>query len=159
MGNYDCEIPERADAIVKHERNVFNPALVGSVRTGKEEQKKLVIIDTNLHVQDPHAIILSYFNTQNDTQFIHGVRKSFLGRVIGLVICLVFLKFFFAEMLYSFWLFALVMILGVIIGLSSWLVYRGVYTWLAASRHDGLRGVFYSAVAFTFVTILFGAFI
>ena len=159
MATYDCGIPEHADKVVPHERNVFNPALVGTVKKGKDDQKKIVIIDTNLHVQDPHAIILSYFNTQNDTQFIHSTRKSFLGRVMGLVISLVFLKFFFAEMLYSFWIFLLVMILGALLGLSSWLVYRAVYGWVASSRSDGLRGVFYNVAAFTLIVVIFGAFI
>ncbi|MFT4343115.1 MAG: hypothetical protein ACMXYE_00025 [Candidatus Woesearchaeota archaeon] len=130
---------------------------MSSEKKGKE---KLVIIDTNLHVQDPHGIILSYFNTQGDNQFTHGNTKSFLRRCMGLFGTLVFLKFFFQEMITTFWMALLIVLMGAVMGVIF--VKGGDFFIRILTRSgssDGLRGVFIQLTFMTLIVLVLGVFI
>jgi len=129
----------------------------------KQEVKgssKLMIVDTNLHVQDPYAIILSYFNTSNKSQFILGTRKQFVGRSAGLVIGMFFLKFFFAEMFTGIWSFVSLLGISAIVGIVASVAVETMLTVYQRSvRNDAIRGITLQAIFFIVILLVVGAFV
>ena len=124
------------------------------------EPKHTVIIDTDLHIQDPHEIILSYFNTSNDSQFIFGKRKAFIQRVMGMFVAFTFMKFFFQELFTGFWFFILALILSLILGFVIAVGSKfAVQVVKKAARGDGVRGVFLQLTFMTLIVLLIGIFI
>jgi hypothetical protein len=129
---------------------------------GKKDKgvKHTVIIDADLHVQDPEEIILSYFNTSNDTQFAYGPIKDFKKRLLGLFISFVMMKFFFEEM-FTGWISVLLiggasLILGFIFSEGVSLFVKWLNT---AAKKDSIRGIFLQITFITFIVILIGIFI
>lgn len=126
----------------------------------KEDSKHTVIIDTDLHIQDPHDIILSYFNTQSDSQFVLGPKKSFKMRMAGIFIALVFMKFFFDEMFTSFWMFLTILLVSVVLG---FIFAEGVSLFVRiiknSARKDGIRGIAYNLIFITLIVLALGIFI
>jgi hypothetical protein len=124
------------------------------------EAKHTVIIDTDLHIQDPHDIILSYFNTQTDSQFVLGPKKGFRMRLIGIFVALVFMKFFFEEMFTSIWMFLLILIISLALG---FVFAEGVCFFVRimqnAPKKDGIRGIAYQLIFITIIVVLLGIFI
>ncbi|MCB9359394.1 hypothetical protein H6503_05665 [Candidatus Woesearchaeota archaeon] len=126
----------------------------------QDESKHTVIIDADLHIQDPHDIILSYFNTNNDNQFAHGKKKDFFFRVLGLFVGLVLMKFFFEEMFTSFWVFLMILVIALIMGaIFAFAIPFFVKLIRFGSRGDGVRGIFYNVVFITLIVLLVGIFI
>lgn len=125
----------------------------------QDKPKHTVIVDADLHIQDPHEIILSYFNTKNDTQFAKGDRKQFRNRLIGLFVMLIFMKMFFQEM-FSGWFFSLLtMIVMVLLGFifAETLVFT-LKAFNNTIKKDGLRGMTYTLVAVTIIMLILGLF-
>ena len=81
-----------------------------------QEAKHTVIIDADLHIQDPHDIILSYFNTSNDNQFAYGEKGAYVRKVMFLFVALVMMKLFFEEMFTGFFMFATALIISLAVG-------------------------------------------
>lgn len=126
----------------------------------EKKQKQVIVIDADLHIKDPHDIILSYFNTSNESQFVQGARKSFRNKLIGLFAVMVFLKFFFEEMLSGFIVFIAIMAAAIILAFlfaESIIFCTRIVS--QSARNDGVRGIFFQLVFITIIVILLGLFI
>jgi len=125
-----------------------------------EAPKHTVIIDADLHIQDPHDIILSYFNTQSDSQFIFGPKRSYLNKIVGIFVAMVLMKFFFEEMFSGFFMFVGIAALSVLIGFITAIgidfFVRIVHN---STKNDGLRGLFYQITFMTIIVLVLGIFI
>ena len=126
----------------------------------ESKPKHTVIVDADLHIQDPHDIILSYFNTKNDSQFVKGEKKQFRNRLLGFFIGMIFMKFFFQEMFTNFSFFIAVAALSVLIGLLLAEVIPFFVRILNNSiKKDAMRGLFFQITFITIIVILAGLFI
>ncbi|MFT4303646.1 MAG: hypothetical protein ACMXYG_03710 [Candidatus Woesearchaeota archaeon] len=125
-----------------------------------DEPKHTIIIDADLHIQDPHDIILSYFNTSNDNQFAHGKKKDFTLRLLSLFVGLVLMKFFFEEMFTSFSMFLGITVSALIIGaIFAFAVPFFIKLIKLGAKTDGPRGIFYNLVFITLIVVIIGIFI
>jgi hypothetical protein len=122
--------------------------------------KHTVIIDADLHVQDPHEIILSYFNTGNYNEFVQGEKKAFKLRLIGLFTFFIIMKFFFEERFTGFFSFALTSIIALLGGV---LFVYGIHYFMSIMNNsvktDGIRGLFYQIIFITVIVLLIGSFV
>lgn len=114
------------------------------------------IIDADLHVQDPHEIILGYFNTSNSAEITSGSYKKFKKNIILLTIVLIFMKFFFQEMFVNAFFTFMVLIISIIIALVTGFVLPFFVRIIHHSSKDGLRGIFYQIVFISVLVILIG---
>jgi len=125
-----------------------------------QEAKHTVIIDADLHIQDPHDIILSYFNTNNDNQFAYGERGAYVRKVMFLFVALVMMKLFFDEMFTGFFMFATTLAISLAVGYA---ISEGAYFFMKimqkSARNDGIRGIFFQIVFITLIVVGLGAFI
>ncbi len=125
-----------------------------------EEAKHTVIIDADLHVQDPHEIILSYFNTSNDNQFSIGSKMQFARRIVMLFAALVLMKFFFQEMftgpIVFFGVLLIALAVGAVLGFGIPFFVR---IFEQSAKNDSLRGIFFQITFITIIVLLIGAFI
>ena len=121
------------------------------------EQNK--IIDADLHVQDPHEIILGYFDTTNDVDFIKGSYKKFKKNIGILVVVLIFMKFFFQEMFVTKLFIFQVIIVSIL--LASFVIYflPLFMRLIHHSSNDGIRGILYQIIFISIIVLMIGVFI
>jgi hypothetical protein len=126
----------------------------------KNEAKHTVIIDADLHVQDPEEIILSYFNTSNDSQLVQGPKKGFKNKIAIMFVSFVMMKFFFEEMFKGWMSFILIgitaLILGFIFSEGIYFMVRSLYN---STKNDSVRGIFYQLIFITIIVVVIGIFI
>jgi hypothetical protein len=123
-----------------------------------KKAKHTIIIDADLHIQDPHEIILSYFNTHNDNPVAHGEKSSFKMRVLGIFVLMVVMKFFFAEMLNGFLKFMFIVILALIVGvIGVYLTSFFAEIFNRSIKRDNIRGFFFQVVFITLCVIVLGS--
>jgi len=137
--------------VVKSKKYI-NAFIFDALFMSKDKAKHTIIVDADLHIQDPHDIILSYFNTGNDNQLARGKKTSFRMKLIFLFLSLVLLKFFFEEKFTNPFFFIISVI---VFGIMGIIIAYGV-TWFAtilnsAVKKDGIRGLFFQL---TFITII-----
>jgi len=124
------------------------------------EAKHAVIIDADLHVQDPHEIILSYFNTSNESQFVQGKKKEYKHKLIGLFVGFVLMKFFFQEMFTGFLSFVFVLAVSLVLGfVLSEAICFFVKIFQNSCKTDVLRGLFFQITFITIIVVVLGMFI
>ncbi len=114
------------------------------------------IIDADLHVQDPHEIILSYFNTSNDSDFVKGDYKKF-KRTIGILAgVFIFMKFFFQEMFVTKLFTFQVLLASIFVALLCAKVLPFFMRLIHHSSQDGLRGIFYQVSVIAIIVVAVG---
>jgi hypothetical protein len=121
------------------------------------ENKK--IIDADLHVQDPHEIILGYFNTSNDAEITKGSYSNFKKNIVILTIVLILMKFFFQEMFVSTFFTFLVLISSVLIALVSGFILPFFIRIIHHSSKSGIAGILQQLVFISLIVIALGLFI
>jgi hypothetical protein len=125
----------------------------------KDEPKHTVIVDADLHIQDPHEIILSYFDAKNDSAIVTGSRIKYRNATISIFAMLVFMKFFFQEMITGPLFFIASAITFLIL---SFIFAEGLIFFLkilnASIRKDSLRGFFFQITFITLIVIMIGIF-
>lgn len=114
------------------------------------------IIDADLHVQDPHEIILGYFDTSNDVDFVKGDYKNFKKRIGILAAVFIFMKFFFQEMFVSNLFTFQVALISVFIAVLAAKALPFFIRLIHHSSKDGLRGIFYQVSTIAIIVILVG---
>lgn len=122
--------------------------------------KHTVIVDADLHIQNPEEIILSYFNTKNDNQFIAGKRNSFRNKLIMVFGIMVFMKMFFQELFTGFFNFVITMVVVLILGFifaEGVIFFSGLLN--RSAKSDSVRGLAFSFVLLTIIVIMLGLFI
>lgn len=119
-------------------------------------ENKQKIIDADLHVQDPHEIILSYFNTGNDSDIVKGSYKKFQKTIAILTGILIFMKFFFQEMFVTKLFTFQVALVAVFIALLCSIILPFFMRLIHHASKDGLRGIFYNIVTVSVIVLLIG---
>jgi len=77
-------------------------------------KKDLFILTEDLHVQDPHEIFLTLFESSNDEPVLFGTITQFIKRTILIVLALIGLRALFESYLPGISEIAIALILGII---------------------------------------------
>ncbi len=113
------------------------------------------VVDKNLHIPDPHDIVLIYFEEGNVNPMTEGSLFSFKLKLFGVAMFVFALKFLGIKQFPS-------LVGWILIPLISWLIIEILFRFVYILNNASKKGLFHMASVFaliTAITVIFGALI